>query len=224
MPAGSIRGESIRGGAGRARQRVSVEQRRAEILHATRDVVLRLGFGGTRVKDVADELGVSPGLIHYHFDSKDELLAETLRFAATDDLSRLEDTVAGGRAALERLDRLFRNYLPGSGDVSWRLWIDAWGDALRSDTMKQISQELDEAWVALLKRIIREGVTAREFRCANPKASAWRIAALMDGLGLQVVLHRSTMSRVQMLEHARVIAAFELGLPRSAFPARRRPD
>lgn len=208
-------------GEGRARQRVSVEQRRAEILQATRDVVLRLGFGGTRVKDVADELGVSNGLIHYHFASKDELLAETLRFAATDDLSRLEETVAGGRAALDRLDRLFRNYLPGPGDVSWRLWIDAWGDALRSDTMKQISQELDEAWVALLERIIREGVAAREFRCANPKASAWRVAALMDGLGLQVVLHRSTMSRAQMLEHARVIAAFELGLARSAFPARR---
>ncbi len=206
----------------RSRTRATVEQRRAEILAATRDVVLRLGFGGTRVKDVADELGVSNGLIHYHFASKDELLAETLRFAANDDLTRLEESVAVGRPAIDRLDRLFRNYLPGPGDVSWRLWIDAWGDALRSDTMKEISQELDEAWVALLERIIRDGVAEGGFVCAAPKASAWRIAALMDGLGLQVVLHRSTMSRAQMLEHARVIAAFELGLERGAFPAKKR--
>lgn len=207
--------------APRSRNRISVEQRRAEILEATRDVVLRLGFGGTRVKDVADELGVSHGLIHYHFASKDELLAETLRFAAGDELRRLERTVAVGKPALDRFDRLLRDYLPGRGDVSWVLWIDAWGEALRSPTLKQISQELDEAWVALLERIIRDGVTEGQFTCADPNASAWRIAALMDGLGLQVVLHRSTMSGVQMLEHARTIAAVEVGLERSAFPPRR---
>jgi AcrR family transcriptional regulator len=205
----------------RARTRSTVEQRRAEILVATRDVVLRLGFGGTRVKDVADELGVSNGLIHYHFASKDELLAETLQFAAREELRTLEETVATGRRALDRLDRLFRNYLPGIGDVSWRLWIDAWGEALRNETLKGISEELDEAWVALLERIIRTGVRDGEFTCSNPRASAWRIAALMDGLGLQVVLHRSTMSRAQMLEHTRTMAAAELGLTRRAFPAKR---
>ena len=205
----------------RARNRYSVEQRRAEILNATRDVVLRLGFGGTRVRDVADELGVSNGLIHYHFASKDELLAETLRFAANDDIGRLEEAVDTSRPALERFDRMLRNYLPGPGDVSWRLWIDAWGEALRNETLKEISQELDEAWVALLERVIRQGVDEGAFTCEHPKASAWRIAALMDGLGLQVVLHRSTMSRAQMLEHARTLAASELGLERTAFPARR---
>lgn len=202
----------------RSRNRVGVEQRRAEILEATREVVLRLGFGGTRVKDVADELGVSNGLIHYHFASKDELLAETLRFAADDDIQRLERTVAAGRGARDRFDKLLREYMPGPGDVSWVLWIDAWGEALRNPTLKQISEELDQAWVALLERIIREGIDEGAFRCEDPHAAAWRIAALMDGLGLQVVLHRSTMSRAQMLEHARTVAAQQLGLARDAFP------
>jgi hypothetical protein len=42
------------------------------------------------------------------------------------------------------------------------------------------------------------------------------------GLGLQVVLHNSTMKRSQMLEHARVAAAQELGLRRAQFPGARR--
>jgi hypothetical protein len=108
--------------------------------------------------------------------------------------------------------------MPGPGDVSWVLWIDAWGEALRNPTLKQISEELDQAWVALLERIIREGIDEGAFRCEDPHAAAWRIAALMDGLGLQVVLHRSTMSRAQMLEHARTVAAQQLGLARDAFP------
>lgn len=204
----------------RSRSRVGVEQRRAEILAATRDVVLRLGFGGTRVKDVAAELGVSSGLIHYHFTSKDELFSETLRFAAAADQARLEKTVALGRTPLDRLDRVLRECLPGPNDTSWMLWIDAWGEALRNPTLKQISEELDQGWVALLQRVIAAGVADSTFRCPDAQASAWRISALIDGLALQVVLHRSTMQRAQMLDHARVAAARELGVARDAFPTR----
>ena len=205
----------------RSRSRVSVEQRRVEILEATRSVVLEKGFGGTRIKDVADALGVSTGLVHYHFESKDELLAETMRYAADADIRRLEKTVAAGSDPVERLDRVLREYLPGPRDQSWTLWIDAWGEALRSPTLKEISEELDAAWVALLERVIRDGVTARRFRTNDPAGVAWRLAALMDGLGLQVVLHKGTMSRARMLEHTRAVAAAELGLRRDDFPAKR---
>ena len=43
----------------------------------------------------------------------------------------------------------------------------------------------------------------------------------MDGLGLQVVLHKGTMSRARMLEHTRSVAAAELGLRRDDFPSKR---
>jgi AcrR family transcriptional regulator len=121
----------------RSRNRVSVEQRRIEILEATRAVVLEKGFGGTRIKDVSDALGVSTGLVHYHFESKDELLAETMRYAADADIRRLEKTVAAGSDPIERLDRVLREYLPGPRDQSWTLWIDAWGEALHKTTMSR---------------------------------------------------------------------------------------
>src|SRR5690606_15417937 len=72
----------VAGSAQHGRRSLTVEQRRAEILEATRRVVLARGFGHTRIADVAAELGVSTGLIHYHFASKDALLAETLRVTA----------------------------------------------------------------------------------------------------------------------------------------------
>ena len=48
------------------------------------------------------------------------------------------------------------------------------------------------------------------FRCADPVASAWRLCALLDGLGLQVVLHQTTMTRSQMHKHVRHAASLEL--------------
>jgi AcrR family transcriptional regulator len=201
----------------RARSRVSVERRRADILEATREVVLEKGFGGTRIQDVAAALDVSQGLIHYHFASKDDLLAETLRFAADTDIRRLEKSMASGKTALEKLDRVLREYMPGPRDQSWLLWIDAWGEALRNARLRAISEELDQSWVGLLAQIFRDGVDEGTFTCPDPLGAAWRLASMMDGLGLQVVLHKATMSRAEMLAHARHAAALELGIDDDAF-------
>ncbi len=202
----------------RTRNRFLPDQRREEILRATHTLVLQFGFAGTRITDVASSLGVSTGLIHYHFSSKDELLSETLRYAADLDLLRLEHTVALGRDPIERIDRTLREYLPGPSDVSWKLWIDAWGEALRNPKLKAISQELDSTWVDVMERVIADGVANGTFVCASPSDAAWRIASMLDGLGLQVVMH-STMDSATMLEHARTHTALELGIARNAFPA-----
>ena len=76
--------------------------------------------------------------------------------------------------------------------------------------LRRISEELDNAWVELFAEIITDGVAAGVFRCADPVATAWRLCALLDGLGLQVVLHQSTMTRAQMHTHVRRAAALEL--------------
>ena len=204
----------------RSRNRVSVEQRRVEILEATRAVVLEKGFGGTRIKDVSDALGVSTGLVHYHFASKDELLAETMRYAADADIRRLEKTVAAGSDPVERLDRVLGSTCPDRATRAGRSGSTRGARRCGSPTLREISEELDQAWIALLERVIRDGVTAKVFRTADPAGSAWRLAALMDGLGLQVVLHKGTMSRARMLEHTRSVAAAELGLRRDDFPSK----
>jgi AcrR family transcriptional regulator len=210
---------SQQAGPNTGRRALTVEQRRAEILEATRRVVLERGFGHTRIADVAAELGVSTGLIHYHFASKDELLAETLRDTAAADIRRLEESVAGHGDPIERLDRVLQEYLPSEErDQSWVLWIDAWGDALRSPRLREISEELDTAWARVLETVIRDGVDVGALKCSDPAASAWRLACLMDGLGVQLTLHTATMTHAAMLDHVRGAAAHELSFDRTALP------
>ena len=200
-------------------KRTSVEERRAEILETTCRVVVERGFGATRIVDVAGRLGISTGLIHYHFDSKDQLFAEALEYAANADLARLSEEVARDTTALDRLDRVFSLYAPADADARavWVLWIDGWGEAMRSPTLKRISQELDVRWKELLEGIIIDGVAAGEFTCADPNAAAWRLAALLDGLGVQVTVHDSAIDAAQLLCWVREAAVAELHLRADAF-------
>ena len=191
----------------------TVEERRAEILEVTCQVVIERGFAATRIADVAKKLGVSSSLIHYHFDSKEQLLAEAFAHYARKDVAEMEAEVEAAPTSVGQLDRVVQNYVPeGSDDMEWMLWIDGWGEALRNPMMRKISQELDEQSAELLERVITKGVERAEFVCNNPAAAAMRITAMVDGLAVQFAAHDGMMNRDQLIEHVRTIAAWEVGL------------
>ena len=162
----------------------TVAERRNEILETTCEVVIERGFAGTRIADVAKRLDVSSSLIHYHFDSKEQLLAEAFAHYANKDVAEMEAEIETAPTAVGKLDRVIQNYVPeGSDDVEWMLWIDGWGEALRNPMMRKISQELDEQSAELVgadhpqrRRVRRVHLCRirRRRRCASPRWSmAW---------------------------------------------------
>lgn len=186
-----------------------VAARRAEILDATCDAIRERGFGPTRVQDVAGRLGVSTGLIHYHFENKDQLLAEAFAHAARRDMERFPEAL-DAPTAFDALARAIALYAPEGGDSSWPMWIDAWGEAQRNDRLRAISQELDIAWVGLLKAVVERGLETGEFVCVDPHATAWRIAAVLDGLAIEAVIHEKNVARTELLTWATHLAGVEL--------------
>ena len=147
----------------------TVAERRAEILEITCRWSSSAGFAATRIADVAKRLGVSSSLIHYHFDSKEQLLAEAFAHYARKDVAEMEAEIEAAPTSVAQLDRVVHNYVPeGSDDVEWMLWIDGWGEALRNPMMRKISQELDEQSAELLERVIRKGVETRRVRVRRP--------------------------------------------------------
>jgi AcrR family transcriptional regulator len=194
-----------------------VEERRTEILDATAEVVIQRGFAATRIADVAKRLGISTGLIHYHFESKDQLFAETFEHAANTDLARLADEIAKAETAIGKLDTIFELYSPDSAEPGWMLWIDGWGEALRSPPLKKLSLDLDIRWKNLLEDVIEMGIKDGEFTCADVHGTAWRLASLLDGLAVQVTVHEEMISNDDLLRWVRIAASQELGLSPADF-------
>ena len=66
------------------------DDRSEQILVAACRAIVRLGFGSTRIADVAREAGTSTGTVHYYFETKDDLLVAALRWANTRPYDRLD--------------------------------------------------------------------------------------------------------------------------------------
>jgi len=184
--------------------------RRDEILATTVELVDRIGLANTRVADVAAAMGVSPSLVFYHFGTKDDLVAETFAYAVERDLARLAKA-AEVKDPVERLRRVLRLYGPTGKALGWRLWIDAWALAQREPHIRDVLKQMDHRWNALLRQIVDDGVAAGAFTCADPEASVARLSALVDGLSVASVVHRS-VSRQQLRAWTAEQVALELGV------------
>lgn len=194
--------------------RRNVDVRREQILSATVVEVQKRGLAHTRVADVATALSISPALVFYHFETKDRLLAEAFAYAAARDLVRLDAVVEAPGTALSRLQAVLKLYSPvGSTPPGWTLWVDAWAAAMRSPELRRVSKKLDLRWKDAVAGLIADGVCDGVFRCADPHGSAWRITALIDGLAVQVTVHRGVLTRSQMAGWVAELAEHELGLP-----------
>ena len=196
--------------------RRKVEVRREEILRATVDEVIERGFASTRVADVAARLGISTGLVFYHFDSKEALLSQAFGYAAERDLERLDALAQGRGSAARRLGRILALYGPDESGAAWPLWIDAWATSLRSPEMAEVSRRLDLRWKDTVAEIVRQGVASGEMTCADPAAAAWRLTAMLDGLAVQVTVHEGVVSRRQVTSWIRTATAVELGIDPAA--------
>ena len=205
--------------------RQQAEIRREEILRSAATVVARKGFARTRVADVAAELGISPGLVFYHFDSKERLLSEAFVLASDRELAAMEAVVAGPGSHTERLRNVIGLYQQVAAEPAdlevWSRNIDAWAEGRYTDEIREVVRRNDTRWRHGLTRLVTQGVEAGEFECADPSEAALRICVMLDGLVVATQV-RGTLSRGRARVWADEYAARELGLSALMLPPAQR--
>jgi AcrR family transcriptional regulator len=121
---------------------------RERILHAACELIAERGIGGARIAQIAKAAGVSTALVHYHFRTREALLAETLDYAfdlaAAVRLRPADDEGAGGGSAARRLADVVEQSLPESdpGRREWQLWAELWLGAARDPSLRPIAAQM----------------------------------------------------------------------------------
>jgi AcrR family transcriptional regulator len=190
------------------------EERRRRILAAAVEVLKDKGFAGARIADVASVAGTSPALVVYHFKTLDGALAEALGSIEDDFYDDLARALPPKATAVERL-RVIGELGCDTGPAvgNWALWMEVWVRALRDSQARALRRALDARWRQTLREVIDVGISEGSFSCEDPQASVVRLAALMDGLAVQVALHDPDVPEERMTDLWLESAAAELGIP-----------
>jgi AcrR family transcriptional regulator len=165
-------------------------ERARRIIAAMRTSVGRRGAAASTFDQVAREAGVSRGLLHYYFGSKERLLVEVVRRDCEARIEAMEERLAEAGSAesvVEALVHQLEAFLedePGSQAVIYEM-LSA---SRRSDEIRAELAEVYRRWRAHLADALRakesQGVVQLE---ASPEAVASVLFALGDGMGLQLI-------------------------------------
>jgi AcrR family transcriptional regulator len=160
------------------------------IIAAMRASVGTRGAAGSTFDHVAREAGVSRGLLHYYFGTKERLLVEVVRHDSEIRISAMEERIARAQSVDEIVDAMvvglkeFIEGEPGSQAVTYEM-LSA---SRHSPEIRAELADFYRRWRAHLAGALRhkerEGVVTLE---SDPEAVASLLFALGDGFGIQVI-------------------------------------
>ena len=181
--------------------------RREQICRAAARVIAAQGFAGTTMRMVAEEAGVSTGMLNHYFANRMEMLEETLIFVSTRQQEREAASIEGVEPGERRLRALIASVLPTDQETTeaWRVWIAAHGSAVRLPALRRVMAARNELWFGILERAL-EGIPTRSPNARLPYA--WQLDAMMNGLVIQAITTEADIV-LGDIEDAVVAAALE---------------
>jgi AcrR family transcriptional regulator len=186
--------------------------RRSELVSAAIRVIHRRGLVETTTREVAAEAGVSPGLVHHYFRSQDDLVAQAFVQVAADDLNRVTEAVHASSGAVARLTTLVEAFVPPDAGGPFLLWMDAWSAAAHHESIRVSARSINLRWFQLFEETFEDGVREGTFHCTEPRAAAWRMLALLDGLEIQMLARQADISRDVLVAWVHEASRREAGL------------
>jgi AcrR family transcriptional regulator len=167
--------------------------RREQICRAAAVVIAREGFAGSTMRMVAEEAGVSTGMLNHYFRDRQDLLTQALVFVSERTQDRYREAIVDIPPGMERLTALLDAALSGDEEMTetWRLWINAYAEAVRLPELRHTLEARLHSWWELIDLAL-EGLVPAPSPGEIPVA--WRFDAMLNGLAIQALTSEAPLT------------------------------
>ena len=159
-----------------------------EIMRATYRALCEHGYADLTVKRIAEEYGKSTAAVHYHYDTKDDLLAAFLDFVLdqfVDAIHEVETTHPEQRLEL-LLDKLLVD-LEDHQDLLVAM-LELRSQAPYKDAFSERFEQNDEYVRYLLRTVIDHGIDEGVFTDVDAEHTARALMMIVDGARTRAVV------------------------------------
>lgn len=165
------------------------DDRRVQLIEATIQIIARQGYARTTMSDVARLAGLSHGLVNFHFESKENLLLETLLYLTEEYHSnwRRDVDAAGDRVADQVLALMMADFNPNVCTPD-RLsaWSAFWGEASSRPIYQTRCGEYDLAYDRFFESLCAQMNAAHGYS-GDPARVSRILRATIQGVWLDMM-------------------------------------
>jgi len=188
---------------------MSRDVRRQQVIEATIETLAAHGYARTTLTQVARTAGISHGLVLFHFDTKENLLSETLAYLAEEYRRNwTEALAAAGPAPSDQLNAMIEADFNPRICTPARLaaWCSFWGEAQSRPLYQASCGDKDDAYTSILEdtcaRLSDEGGYGRD-----PVHTARLIRVAIEGVWLDLMTMATPYAREEALCTVQMAAA-----------------
>jgi len=172
--------------------------RRQQLIEATMKCIARKGMSSTTLGDVAREAGLSQGIINLHFESKDNLLRETLASLADEYRDKFDKALLNSAPdPAARLKTIMEHDLRPSicNQGKLAIWFAFWGEVKSRPTYRKMCDDWDRRYDEVVADLCDEIIAEGGYRNISSPSVAYSLASMINGLWLSCLLSPQTWDR-----------------------------
>jgi AcrR family transcriptional regulator len=142
----------------------TVSPRRTEMIGVAARLFSQRGYHGTSMKHLGDALGLLKGSLYAHIGSKEELLFDVVDEGAERFLERGGAAVELDGPASMRLQAFLEGHVATVAEhlAASTVFLNEW--RYLSENLQSLVREKRDAYEAMLRRIVTDGIASGEFR------------------------------------------------------------
>ena len=187
----------------------------AHIVEATMRVLARQGYARTSLMDIANEVGMSKGAVHYHFPTKEALIAQVLQHALDAVAERTRKVWMAGENPLMAVRSALRELWAVRSAISddVKVVADLLAQSMHDPNLRQPLANYYRLAFSQVEEQLRTAQALGLRPKIDPAFLPRIMHAIMDGFALQKMVDPDSITDDQVVGALETIAAslFELG-------------
>ena len=135
----------------------NTEERRRQIVEGLLHTMAEHGYDGASIPSIAEAAGLSAGLVHYHFESKQQILLALIELLSERVHLRYERRLAQARSPRTRLYAFLDARVALGSDASPEAvacWVGIGAEALRQKEVQAVYRKVTRAAVQQLTELV----------------------------------------------------------------------
>lgn len=164
----------------------NTDERKAQIVDGLMRAMAERGYEGASIGAIAEAAGLAPGLVHYHFKTKQDVLialvdhlALLLEARFADEISRAEETApARLKAFLDAHVALGK----GADPAAVACWVAIGAEAVRQKEVRAVYSRVVERRLDTLTALLRDVLEMEGRATSQVRAHAAALLSSVDGM------------------------------------------
>jgi AcrR family transcriptional regulator len=181
---------------------VELSPQKQAIVDVAREMLVKYGYEGLSMRDLAEQCGLAKATIYHHFQDKQDIFLSVLGHAALTMHQRIVEAGASGQTPVEKLRAMVYAYCDMLVERRMVFFWSLRANAETEEQLRKFVQTHKEHFLGPLTQIVQAGIEGGDFRAVDAQMSALCLLGMLNASMAYRIMFDEVQESADVAAHA----------------------